>query len=255
MSVRVVVALEEIDVADDQRERVPAAQAALPFEFERPVERAPVRDPGQPIRRREGAQLAVDVLQLAAHLQQPLLHVGYAAHCVELRAQHDRADGLRDVIVAAGLDPKDDVVVGDASAQKDDRDPKALLAAAAHLARDRVPVHPRHLDVEQDEVGLLLGEQRERGYAVRRLHDRMAHVVQVPCGELARDARVVDQQNLHGALRIRTRERYDLIGFAVVRPEPVTVEGQRSRSERDARDVFADRRRAARIDAGEPIHP
>ena len=69
-----------------------------------------------------------------------------------------RAERLHDIIVAAQLEPEHPVDLVVARGEEQDRQ----VAVGAQPAADVEPVHPRHVDVEHDEVGPLRRDRAER---------------------------------------------------------------------------------------------
>ncbi|PAV92712.1 hypothetical protein WR25_02234 [Diploscapter pachys] len=80
-----------------------------------------------------------------------------------------RGEGLHDIIVGAEFDAEHAVDFVVAAGQEQDRRVAATILGAAQAAADLQPVHPRHVDVEDDEVGLVRLRHRKARLAVRRL--------------------------------------------------------------------------------------
>ncbi len=73
-----------------------------------------------------------------------------------------RAKRLRDIIVGAELDAEDAIDLVVARGEEKDRQ----IALAAQAPADLDPIHPRHVDVEHDQVRPVFAGLRQRGLAI-----------------------------------------------------------------------------------------
>src|SRR5262249_13392224 len=128
------------------------------------------------------------------------LPVALKAIAGERRAAQQRADtapeltnreGLGDVVVRAQLEAENLVELFTASGQHDDRH----VAAGAEAAADLETVDLRQHQVEHDKVDLLVAEERERLFAVARLHDSEPVALERVGEELLDGILVVDEEN------------------------------------------------------------
>jgi hypothetical protein len=96
-----------------------------------------------------------------------------AQHRANARQQRAVVDRLREVLIAAGLEPGDHVLGLAESGHEDDRrERKARIGAQPSADLDAV--EPRHHDVEQDEIGRRLARGGQRLLAVGRGDDVVA---------------------------------------------------------------------------------
>ncbi len=113
---------------------------------------ATVVDAREPVRARDSNQLVVDGRQVGLLPLNLLLERLDSQERPHARFQLGKVDGLRDVIVRAGVEPHDHVLGRVERRLDDDRNEWQLwigLDATGHLE----PIEPREHDVEQDEVG------------------------------------------------------------------------------------------------------
>jgi hypothetical protein len=121
-----------------------------------------------------------------------------------LGAQHHRVERLQHVVDRARLVAAQDLRhVGADGRQEDDRRPRAALAPADVLGRLEA-VHPRHLDVEQDDGEVLAEQRAQRLLAAVGGHE--AHLERLEDGGQREQVLgpVVDQQDAR-ALGVRGR--------------------------------------------------
>ena len=78
--------------------------------------------------------------------------------------------------------------------EKDDRKVRELLALL-QLRTDGVPVHLRHVDVEQEEVGARDRDDAQRGFAALRQHHLVAGLREQHVGDRQRVTVVVDDED------------------------------------------------------------
>src|SRR5690606_37765939 len=135
------------------------------------------------------------------------LEPGSAQHGPDPRDQNLRAEGLRQIVVRAERERTNDVVLLAPDREHDHRD-RAVLAEPP---RDVESVHPRHVDIEHREVGLLALEDVERARAVGRGHDQESGLLQCEAGHRKEIRIIVDQKDLH---------RYRTPTFVAARAEP-----------------------------------
>ena len=102
-----------------------------------------------------------------------------------------RAERLDHIIVAAELEAEHPVDLVVARGEEQDRQ----IVAGAQLAADVEAVHPRHVDVEHDEVGALRRDRAERAFAVRRLGGLHPRLAEREAQHLADVRVVVDDQD------------------------------------------------------------
>ena len=119
---------------------------------------------------------------LARRAPQDRAHAGH---------QLARAEGLRQVVVAAELEPEDTVDLLVLRGEKDDRHVRAAPQPPADLGA----VELRHHDVEDDEVGRLAGEALERLLAVGGLDRAEARLREREGDDLADVGVVIDDQD------------------------------------------------------------
>ena len=194
MAVAVVVALEVVDVAQHQRQRLLVAPGAGDLLREPGVEGAPVHQARQRILAGKLLQPLVAVAQFIGHLLQPRLHPAQPLHRAQLGLQHGVGHRLDEVVVPARFDALPEILVAVAAGQEDDRRPAAALVRP-HLAGDPVAVVTRHLDVQQHQVRALAVEAGQRAVAAVRLQGVMTDGLELAAQEAARAGLVVHDQD------------------------------------------------------------
>ena len=182
VTIVVVVALEMVDVDDQQRQLGLGARAALPLGLQGLVEQAPVRDAGQPVGGRQAQQLFVGALQ-----RQAFFH-----HRRHVQPRHDQVTGRCAGFVKMHPMP----VVGVAQQRRIERAApgqaqckplflaphgvgdlarrqraahQVLVGLADHLAFAAVRVLPRHLLVVADQPVLVVVDRQAGGNGVQHL--------------------------------------------------------------------------------------
>jgi hypothetical protein len=131
---------------------------------------------------------------------------GAAEHRLHAGDDLARGEGLGDVVVGAELDADDPVDLVVAARQEQ----HGHVALRTQAAADLQPVHARHVDVEHDQIGRVLGDAGQRGLPVRGLRAGEAGLFQREHEQLA-DVRVVVHDE-HGA-RLRTGDGHRPRGF------------------------------------------
>ena len=138
-------------------------------------------------REREARDQALRLLQLLEHPLQ-------ADQGPQPRAELARVDGLREVVVRAGGEPRHPGVQLSLGRQEDHRD-EVRDRVALELPAEVDPGHPGHPHVQQDQVGELLGDLDERLGGGPHVADRIAEVRDVVPHRLADQKVVVDDQD------------------------------------------------------------
>ena len=113
---------------------------------------------------------------------------------VDARTKEGRVEGLRQVVVGTDLDAANDAVdLVDCR----DHDHGDVLGARRRLEllERRDPIELRHEDVEQDDIGRLLGEELERFATVRCGTNCVAFVLEQAPEQLPADVVVVRDQD------------------------------------------------------------
>jgi hypothetical protein len=107
---------------------------------------------------------------------------------------HDfaRGEGLHDIIVAAELEAEHPVDLVVARGEEEDRQ----VALRAQPAADFEAVHPRHVDVEHDEIGPVALDRLERRLAVAGLAGLHPRLAEREGEQLADMGVVVDEEDL-----------------------------------------------------------
>lgn len=111
---------------------------------------------------------------------------GAAQHGVDPQDQFARAERFGDIVVGAGLQPEDAVLLVTAGGEHDDGDRPVL----PHSAADLEAVHGGEHQVQDDEVGPVRREPCQRGGTVAGLLDGVTGAVQIADDDLG-DGRVV----------------------------------------------------------------
>ncbi len=152
----------------------------------------------------DGHPVADRIEDQAVDLQRTVaLHVaGATQHGFQARHQFARREGLGDVVVGAGFQPLDLVVLVALGREHDDGDgvgQLVALEAAGQFQAGGAGQHP----VEQDEIGLAIDDQGVGVLAVVRLQAFIARHFQGHGDHLANGRLIVDDQDgftRHGAL-------------------------------------------------------
>ena len=121
-----------------------------------------------------------------------LLTAGDAAQYGHHARHHlARAERLGDIIVGAKFDAEDPVDLVIARRQEEDRQ----IAGRTQPPADLDPVHPRHVDVEDQQIGLIGVDHRDRRLAVGRLERVEPGLIQRKQQQLADMGIVVDDKD------------------------------------------------------------
>ena len=111
----------------------------------------------------------------AGHRRDARLAFGAAQHGAHPFQQQALGEGLADIIVGTGIQAHQLVDLFVLAGEEDHRQIGIGLAQAAQQLQ---PVHARHLDVQDGEVGRGGGQSGERGGAVRKGADVIAFLLQ-----------------------------------------------------------------------------
>ena len=139
-------------------------------------------------REREARDQALGLLQLLEDALQP-------DQRAEARVQLPRVDGLGEVVVRAGREPRHPRVQLALGGQEDHGD-EVRHRVALELAAQVDPGDPRHPDVEQHQVRRLLGDLDERLLRGSDVAHRVAQVLDVVPHRLPDQEVVVDDQDV-----------------------------------------------------------
>ena len=123
-----------------------------------------------------------------------------AQHGAGAGDQFLRAERLGDIIVGAGFEAADAVVLLAARGEHDDRQIGGV-GPAAQAAADLDPADPFDHPVEDDQVGLDLVGQDQRFLAVAGARHVVAGAVEVEADQVGKRAVVLDQEQSLGAHR------------------------------------------------------
>ena len=104
-------------------------------------------------------------------------------------------DRFDEDVVGAELDGLDPVLHAVERRHHDDRNEPGLLVSLEHTA-NREPVHQRHHDVEQDQVGRAARHFLERFDAVSRALGAIAVIFELLLEVVGHETIVVDDENL-----------------------------------------------------------
>ena len=123
---------------------------------------------------------------------------GAAQHRAHPQGQFPRAERLGHVVVRAGLEADQAVGLVAQGGQHHDRDRPAGAQPAAHLQA----VHAGQHQVEDDQVGRLLGDPAQRLVPVVHALDRMAVADEVPADDVGDGGIVVHDEDPSRWIRV-----------------------------------------------------
>ena len=152
VAIGVVHTLEAIEIAHHAGERLVQPLGVLEHLVDPLLEMPPVIEAGERVRLRHVPQLFIRLHQLALAFLELLLETLDAQHRREPRLQFGEVDGLRDVVVGAGLESLDLVLRRVERRLHDDRNERQARIAL-DPASDLDAIHHGHHDVEQDQIG------------------------------------------------------------------------------------------------------
>jgi hypothetical protein len=134
----------------------------------------------------------------AGQIDQRGAHADDALHRADFGAEHDFADRLDQVIVAAGRDALLDVLVAGHRRQEDDRHPALLRLDRPDALRDLMAVDVGQHDVEQHQIGLFGSEGGDRRLAAGDRYGPGAEGFDILSQQQQAGTAVLDDQYLHG---------------------------------------------------------
>ena len=200
MPVRVVHALELVEIAHHEREGLLQALRMREHLVDAFVEVAAVVQAGERVGLRHVAQSVVHLEQLLLALFERVLEPLDAQHRVEPSLQLRKVDRLGDVVVGARFEPLHFILGGVERRLHDDRNERQTLVRL-DLPRDLDPTDFGHHDVEQDQVGRCRLDELEGIRAVVRRARFVAPAFQPRLEHLDVVLIVVDDQDARGLLR------------------------------------------------------